>query len=142
MQRCVSGRLVAGICVLSCVLSCVLNVGCSEPSNMGKVSGTVSVDGQPVENGSISFISVDGMSPTAGGTIVDGKYTSEAPLSEARVEIRVPKIVGKKKLYDTPDSPVQDIMTELLPRKYNEETELRFTAERGNNEKNWELSLN
>lgn len=99
MQRCVSSWLLASVCALS--------VGCGEPSNMAQVSGTVSIDGKPVEKGSISFISVDGMSPTAGGIIEAGEYTSQAPLSEAKVEIRVPKVVGKQKLYDTPDSPVQ-----------------------------------
>lgn len=133
MQRRISGWLLVGVCVLG--------VGCGEQSNMARVSGTVSVDGKPVEKGSISFISMDGMSPTAGTTITDGKYSSEAPLGEAKVEIRVPKVVGKKKLYDTPDSPVQEVLAELLPRKYNEDTELRFTAERGKNEKNWELDL-
>lgn len=109
---------------------------------MAEVSGAVTINGEPVEKGSISFISIDGMSPTAGGIIEDGQYTSQAPLSEAKVEIRVPKVVGKKKLYDTPDSPVQEIMEELLPRKYNEDSELRYTAERGENKKDWELIVN
>jgi hypothetical protein len=34
-----------------------------------------------------------------------GKFSSEVPIGESKVEIRVPKVVGKKKLYDTPDSP-------------------------------------
>jgi hypothetical protein len=107
---------------------------------MGTVSGTVTVDGKLAEKGSISFIPVDGMTPTAGGVIAAGKYQSEAPIGESKVEIRIPKVVGKQKLYDTPDSPVQDIMEEVLPAKFNEATELRFTASKGKNEKNWELS--
>ena len=58
-----------------------------------------------------------------------------------KVEIRVPKIVGKKKLYNTSDSPVQDVMDETLSDKYNNATELKFDVVAGQrNEKAWELS--
>lgn len=122
------------------VLLCAGATGCGPESKMTSVSGTVSVDGKPAEKGSISFIPVDGMTSTTGAVIENGKYKSEAPLGESKVEIRVPKVVGKKKLYDTPDSPVQEVLEEVLPAKYNEATELRFVGERGNNEKNWDLS--
>jgi hypothetical protein len=107
---------------------------------MATVTGLVTIDGDPAGSGSISFIPVDGMSPSSGASIENGKYTSEAPIGESKVEIRVPKVVGKKKLYDTPESPVQDIMAEVLPKKYNEATELRLTAQKGKNEKNFDLS--
>ncbi len=51
-----------------------------------------------------------------------------------------PKAVGKKKLYDTPESPTQEVFEEVLPQKYNEATELRIDVQKGKNEKNWELS--
>ncbi len=125
---------------VGCLLSLGIAVGCGPESKMTMVSGTVTIDGVPPETGAISFIPIDGATPTAGGVIEKGKYTSEAPIGESKVEIRVPKVVGKKKLYDTPDSPVQDIMEEVLPPKYNEATELRFTGVKGKNEKNWELT--
>ena len=107
---------------------------------MTNVSGMVTVDGKAPEQGSISFIPLNGSTPTTGAVITQGKYESQAPIGESKVEIRVPKVVGKKKLYDTPDSPEQEIMQELLPAKYNETSELRFTGVKGKNEKNWELS--
>ncbi len=116
-----------------------LCIGCGPESKMIKVSGTVSVDGEPAKSGSISFIPTDGMTATTGGVIADGKYSCEAPLGESKVEIRVPKVVGKKKLYDTPDSPVQEILAEVLPEKYNEKTELRFTGVKGKNEQAFDL---
>lgn len=128
-------RILSLIVVVSCVCAC----GCAPESRMATVTGTVTIDGTPAEKGSISFIPVDGMSPTAGATIENGKYKSEAPIGESKVEIRVPKVVGKKKLYETPESPVQDIMAEVLPDKYNESTELRFTAQKGINQRNFEL---
>lgn len=125
---------------LICIVFCGLACGCGPESNMATVTGNVTIDGTPAENGSISFIPVDGMSSTAGASITNGKFTSEAPIGESKVEIRVPKVVGKKKLYDTPESPIQNVMAEVLPAKYNESTELRFTAQKGKNEKNFELS--
>jgi len=41
--------------------------------------------------------------------------------------------------FQTYFSPEQDVMVELLPPKFNEETELRFTAKKGKNENNWDL---
>lgn len=116
-------------------------IGCGPESNMATITGTVSVDGKPADSGSISFVPVDGMAQTAGAPIEPGgKFTSQIPVGESKVEIRIPKVVGKKKLYDTPDSPEQEMMEEVLPAKYNENTELRFNAVRGKNEKNFEVS--
>ena len=123
------------------IASFVFACGCGPESKMATITGTVTIDGTPPEKGSISFIPVDGMTSTAGATIDQGKFTSEVPIGESKVEIRVPKVVGKKKLYDTPDSPEQEIMEEVLPAKFNESTELRFTAKKGKNEKAFELSI-
>ncbi len=123
-----------------CMLSLLIfTVGCGPEPKTTPVSGTVTVDGEPAKSGSISFIPVDGMTAVTGGVIEDGKYACEAPLGESKVEIRVPKVVGKKKLYDTPDSPVQELLAEALPEKYNEKSELRFTGVKGKNEKAFDL---
>jgi hypothetical protein len=117
----------------------VLLAGCS---NTAEVTGTVRVDGQPLEKGSISFIPVDGQGTTAGGEIVDGKYTvSKVSPGTMMVQIRYPKVSGKQKLYDTPDSPTRDTFREALPPKYNDRTELRLDIRLGTNQKDWDLSL-
>jgi hypothetical protein len=112
---------------------------CSDGRPMGTVSGTVSVDGKPAEKGAITFIPTDGQAPTAGGEIKAGRYTARVPLGKAKVEVRVPKVVGRKKIYDTPDSPVQDVLDEVLPKKYNDETTLLLEVKAGRNRKDWEL---
>ncbi len=115
-------------------------IGCGDGVKLGDVVGTVTIDGAPVEKGSISFFPVDGQGPSTGGEIAAGKYESQAPLGNCKVEIRVPKVVGQKKLYDTADSPVQNILEEVLPPKYNETTELRLEVKAGKNDKNWDLT--
>ncbi len=118
----------------------VLLVGCSANSGT-EVHGTVTVDGIPAEEGTISFVPEGGKGATGGGTIKGGQYlaTKLSPGS-AKVQIRVPKVVGTKKAYDAPNSPVHDVKKESLPSKYNEKTELIYEIQPGKNEKNWELT--
>ncbi len=115
-------------------------LGCGAGDNMGDVTGTVTVDGAPAEKGSVTFIPADGKGQTAGCEIANGSYSARAPLGTVKVQIRVPKVTGKKKLYNTAESPVQDVLTEVLPAKYNDQTELTLDVKAGKNEKNWELS--
>jgi hypothetical protein len=121
------------------LLAVILIAGCSK-SNLGVVTGTISVDGTPAKSGSIAFFPVNRKSSTAGSEIVDGRYTAKVALGAARVEIRVPKVVGKKKLYDKPDSPMKDVLSESLPRKYNDETELKLDIHAGETVQDYELA--
>jgi hypothetical protein len=128
--------------VLYVMAACTLGLatGCGPESKVALISGSVNIDGTPVDKGSIAFAPVDGKGPSGGGEIVGGKYKCDAALGECKVEIRVPKSVGKRKLYDTPESPMQEIFEEVLPQKYNEATELRVQVQKGKNEKNWDLN--
>jgi hypothetical protein len=58
---------------------------------------------------------------------------------EAKVEIRVSKVVGQKKLYDTPDSPMKPLLAEVLPPKYNDQTTLTINVQRGENHQDFDL---
>jgi hypothetical protein len=116
-----------------------LATGCADP-NEATLGGTVSIDGQQAKEGSIAFFPVDGQARTTGAKIVDGKYTATVPLGKTRIEIRVPKVVGQRKLYDTPNSETQPILQEMLPAKYNNQSELELEIKPGKNEKNFELT--
>jgi len=104
---------------------CLALVGCSK-SNMGTVSGRVTVDGEPAKVGSVAFFAVDGRAPTAGAPIVDGQYKAQVKPGLCMVQVRVSKVVGQKKLYDTPTSPVREVWAEALPAKYNDNTQLKL----------------
>lgn len=124
----------------SMVFVCLaMAAGCSDP-NIGIVSGSVMIDGEPAETGSITFAAEDGLTGPIGTMIADGKYSVELPIGMAKVEIRVPVVVGQKKLYNTPDSPVSDVMEESLPPRYNDETELTYDVVPGESVKDFELS--
>jgi hypothetical protein len=129
------------LCTLVMTLPLASLVGCnSQDHDVGIVKGTVTVDGQPPSTGAIAFTPVDGMSPTAGSKIVDGRFESKVAIGTSSVAIRVPKVIGERKLYDTSDSPTQPILEEVLPAKYNDATELRINVTPGENVHNFDLS--
>jgi hypothetical protein len=125
----------------------VLLVGCGESMKRGEVSGKVTVDGKPLQDGAISFFPADGKGPTAGGVIEDGEYLVQIPLTfgdvtEARrmkVTISAPKVVGMKKLYNTEHSIERPVTAESLPARYNAKSELSIEVKPGNNEQNFDL---
>jgi len=120
-------------------LGLLFATGCGD-SSVATVHGTVKVDGELAQQGSIAFIPVDGMGATAGGKIVAGEYEAEVPLGTKKVEIRVNKKVGETKLYDTPDSPVAPIFEEVLPKKYHDQTELTYDVVPGEQQNDFDLS--
>ena len=123
--------------LLLCTIAITLG-GCSR-SNLATVTGGVTVDGAPAKVGAISFFAVDGQAPSAGAPIVDGKFTARVTPGLCTVQIRVSKIVGKKKIYDTPDSPVREVWAEVLPPKYNDDSQLQLDVKPGKNTQDYEL---
>ncbi len=121
-------------------LGVILTIAGCEKSNFGTVSGKISIDGSPPKSGSIAFFPVDRKSSTAGAEILEGQYTAKVPLGAFKVEIRVSKVVGQKKLYNTPNSPVQPLLAEVLPAKYNDDTELEINVQPGPNQHDFTLT--
>ena len=56
--------------------------GCAQETS---VSGTVTFNGQPIERGSIRFVSTEKQGPTFGAVIKDGKYTVEKAVPGSKV---------------------------------------------------------
>lgn len=99
--------------------------GCSD--GLAIVEGEILFDGAPVNQGMISLEPTDGKGPTAGSNVEGGKYSISKVLPGPKsVRISAVKVVGKEKAYETPDSPDIEITEELLPKKYNESTELKL----------------
>src|SRR5262249_50355612 len=105
------------------------------------VKGAVRFDGVPVAEGSISFVPVDGKTRTAGGAIKDGKYDTRVPVGLMKVFINTPKVVDKRKLYDTPNSPTRPIYVETLPENHAHPNKREWKPEGnpGTNVKDWDL---
>ncbi|MDR1483316.1 MAG: hypothetical protein LBT09_00680 [Planctomycetaceae bacterium] len=80
------------------VLFFVVSVSCSR-NNQVEISGTVTVEGVPVQGGSIAFSAADGSSPVEGAVITNGVYRAKITVGE-----KIVKVIGTKnvpsKIYD------------------------------------------
>ena len=82
------------------MLCCVAAIGCSGDGR-SEVSGRVTLNGQPIAEGAINFIPVEGnVGPGAGVEIRDGKYfiarVKGVSPGKNRVELRAFRETGKK----------------------------------------------
>jgi hypothetical protein len=127
---------IVSLCVVVCAVALA---GCAKKTNRGTVTGDVTLDGQPLKSGVIHFESFDGKAAAADAMIVDGKYKVELSPGDKRVSISAPKVTGKRRAYDTPDSPTVDIVQELLPAKYNAQSDLTQKVDAGSQEKDFDL---
>ncbi|OWK43776.1 hypothetical protein [Fimbriiglobus ruber] len=129
-------RLGAAIALGLCLA--VMLGGCGGQPK-AQVAGTVTLDGKPLQDGVISFYPEAGVGPSAGTGIKDGKYTMETPVAKMKVVINATEVIGKRKKYDTPDSPVTEDVRELLPAEYNTKSKLTATLQPGPNTVDFDL---
>ncbi|WP_020472226.1 hypothetical protein [Zavarzinella formosa] len=128
------GRLAAVVALIFLIPAC----GSSGPS-VAKIKGKVTLDGQPLAEGLVNFRPVGDDAPTASGIVKNGEFTAEVPVTKMRVSISASKVTGQRKAYNTPDSPLVDIVTEIIPAKYNSKSELVHDIKPDTKELNFEL---
>ena len=140
-------RLVSRWCVcLLVAMSIAAAGGCGGESVeeiRGAVKGKVTLDGQPVKQGSIRFIPTAGTKgPEGGSRIQDGVYSIElengAAIGKNRVEITANKPTGKKVKSAMSDN-VIDETEEAIPERYNKRSTLAKSVEKGTNEFDFDL---
>ncbi|QDU60252.1 hypothetical protein Pan216_10910 [Planctomycetes bacterium Pan216] len=133
------------------ILGCSLLGACGGLSGPPRcaVSGEVTVDGAPVEQGAITFVPHQGTSgPVAGGAIVEGRFAiseRKGPLpGKYLVRIRGSKKTGR--LIDVPPDSVNpdgeqvEEIIEIVPTRYNEASDLVRELVPGDNRIAFELS--
>jgi hypothetical protein len=108
------------------------------------VEGTVKFDGEPVDKGMISFVGADDPTKqfTTGAPILEGKYSIEESrgpnAGKYLVQVRWSKPTGKKRK-DSDTGEMIDETKEVIPRKYNETTELKAEVKAGENKFDFDL---
>ena|SRR5438045_909386 len=129
------------VCMLAMLALAIAMVqaGCNQGPATGTVTGDVTLDGQAVKDGHVLFTPLDGNGQTGGGAIHDGKFKAEVPVGKMKVELHGNKVVGKRKAYDTPESPWEDDVAELLPPKYNFKSDLTLDVKKGSQDVKYEL---
>src|SRR5947207_8876109 len=98
-QRCNFGQItrLSAICL---VIATCFGCGKNGPRRAA-VSGHVTLDGQPIDEGVIQFLPVEGtVGPETGGVITNGQYDIPhergAVVGKSRVELRASKKTGRK----------------------------------------------
>ena len=113
--------------------------GC-QPSNMGSVSGKVTLDGEPVSEALLQFKPLSGGGNSMAKTNETGFYTlsytrdvegAEVGEHEVRINSGWPGLNG------SPGGP--GWVPERVPPKYNQKTELKAKVKPGSNTMNFEL---
>jgi hypothetical protein len=105
-------------------LAVFLAVGCGESGPVRcDVTGSVTLDGQPVEEGEVLFIPADGIGSSDACPIVAGEFRGDVAPGSKRVEISATKDTGETAADGLPD------YQNIIPVQYNRESKL--TAEVG-----------
>jgi hypothetical protein len=106
----------------------LLAAGCGGMSE-AQVSGTVLLDGKPLQEGDIIFEEVDKTKTPAGGKVSDGKYTLKVQPGSKVVRITASRPTKK------PDPVMGASAREsMIAREFNENTTLRVQIQPGQNE--------
>jgi hypothetical protein len=88
------------------VFAAVLAAGPGCGTGEAVVSGEVVLDGQPVENGTITFEPADRDGPTMGGPIAGGRYEVHGPPGKKKVLVTAFRLTGKKVPVNLPGTPL------------------------------------
>jgi hypothetical protein len=128
--------------VMLLLLGMVVCMGCGEATTSpgATVRGVVRLDGQPIQDGYISFIPTNRDGTTAGAKISGGAYTAYTSPVAMRVEIVSTKTSGAKthKEYD-PSQPITLVIENLIPPRYNTESQLALVVTPGKNTADFDL---
>lgn len=104
------------------VIAASVFVGCGGGAKgpaMHPVAGTVTLDGQPLAQGSIVFDSADGKGAAAGCGIKNGAFKGTCPVGAKIVRISASKETGEKDEYGSV------VSVSLIPDAYNESSTLK-----------------
>jgi hypothetical protein len=123
-------------CMLLALLG-LTTTGCDRGPARGTVKGTVTLDGQTVDGGVITFVPANGDTQPEAATISAGEYAVTMPLGEKRVEIYWAPSAAK-----APDTPTQGRAPNVhrTPTKNTPQSELKHTVEKGESRKDFSLT--
>lgn len=115
-------RRIVSCCTAMAIFGLFFMVGCGDGGPVRcEVTGTVTLDGEPLETGQVLFLPVDGQGPSDACPIVAGAFEGEVALGSKQVEITATKEVPAAQEGGMPD------YINLVPAQYNTSTTL--TAE-------------
>jgi hypothetical protein len=125
-----------------------LALGCSEPNPLGRrpIHGQVTLDGKPVDYGSIQFLPEDPDHGVLSGTMIQNgsyhmKLADGLPPGSYKVMISSPDR-GKIEKVEGPPGDERSLAVERIPKKYNLQTTLKIEVPKGRGSHAVDFALN
>ena len=127
------------------ILAAVITSGCGGSGRPGaQIRGTVTLDGEPIPDGSIAFLPMDVVqAKSTTGQIAEGKYevTQQSEvLGTHRVEIRAARPTGRMLPSFPPSKEPAEELEQYIPKIYNQNSTLTIDVQPGANEANFDLT--
>lgn len=124
-------------------LAVLTAAGCGPANKRRPVSGTVTYKGEPLDSGSVTFLTIAPPGPAGGALITDGKFRIPAEMGlepgTYRVQISSPRGEGER----TPEQIAAGASTpakERIPDEYNKHSKLTVeVTQSGPNEFSWAI---
>ena len=124
--------------LLYCMCATVLVAGCGPRT--ATVSGSVTIDGTPLDGGTIAFAAAEGNAPPVSTNVTAGRYSVTMVAGKKKVQISAPGPKKQVPVYQGSTQMMDVGGPERLPAKYNSATTLTFDAKGGSETKDWETS--
>ena len=102
-------------------------IGCGG-SGLTPVGGVVTLDGQALAEGTIHFAPADGQGPSQAAVIREGNYSTELARTKYKVQIFAPKPAKVVPKLDENGPGGGPRVEELLPPRYNVNSELTLAV--------------
>ena len=122
----------------------VISAGCgSDGPPMGTVSGTVTLDSQPLPNALVQFTPMDvNGAPSYGRTDDDGDYELQFSINREGAYLGKHRVIIRP-IDDEEDEDGVPIASDVvIPARYNSESELTTVVEAGSNTLDFDLASN
>lgn len=118
---------------------CILSLpGCGKSPAEAKVSGTVTLDGNPVANAEVTFTPEDGSRISQGVTDSEGRYVLRFTASLDGAAVGTHNVTIRTGSSESSDDP--EAAKEIIPAKYNTQSELKETVKAGKNVVDFKLT--
>jgi len=127
--------------LFSFALAMATCTGCYQQSPFITIHGQVTLDGEPIEQGTLTLMPTDGKGITGGGSIENGYFEAQTSPGEIAVLIYSQKKVPKPNA--TPEEIDQGLdhrFVEQIPNAYNERSLLRIEVTRENTQFDFPLT--
>ena len=131
-------RITCAAITLGALVITLPGCGWGADSRRAEVHGEVTLDGEAVPRGRITFFPTEGNTgPATGGTIQDGQFhipRADGPfVGKNQIQINAPRKSGRKVPWSLNPDKMVDEQVESVPPQYNSESTLVRDVQQGTN---------